>query len=392
MPRKNDLAVIVCLLLSILLPVGCAAAPKVRPTPAGTLPGLATGPADAWEQESSQSLSATDYTLPTLPPQTETPFGGAPTAAPWTGETAPLSTEVSVPTEPTPAPPPSTETAEQIPTETPPAAETTEPPETTEAPTESEPPAPSELPIASPENIPATEAPTANEASVLNAILTEELQGLDGVWSVYAKNLKTGETVCIHDEPMVAASLIKLYVAGAYYETDLHAEDRTWCAQADVMIRASSNDACNALIDRLGMDTVNAFIRSRGDTASELNRKMLEQTDRENYITARAAGEILEDIVYARYVSPAASGRLLQNLKDQERTWKIPAGVPAGVETANKTGELSNVENDACIVWSSGGAYILCVLSNELPNVMPAREEIVRISTLVYQYFTGADN
>ena len=356
--QKGPVAVI-CLLLAVLL-LGCAAEPKTRPTPAGTLPGLETGTAESWAPAQSQSFPNTDYTLPDLTEQTETSIGNEPTAAPWTDETAPVSTE------------------------TPPASETAAPSSAAPAPSSSG------FPVSSPEDIPAPTNPP--EASPLESILTRELENLDGVWSVYARNLKTGETVCIHDEPMVAASLIKLYVAGAYYETDPKAEDRNWCARADVMISASSNDACNALIDRLGMDTVNEFIRGRGDADSALNRKMLEKTDRENYITARAAGEILEDILSGRYVSAAASGRLLQNLKEQQRTWKLPAGVPDGVETANKTGELSDTENDACIVWSPGGTYILCVLSTELPNVMTAREEIVRISTLVYEYFNETND
>ena len=350
MLKQKSVVAVLCLLLASLL-LGCSPEPKTRPTPAGTLPGLETGTAESWAPEQSQSFPNTDYTLPDLTDQTETAIGNEPTAAPWTDETAPVSTQTPSSSAPAPS---------------------------------------SGFPVSSPEDIPATTNPP--EASRLEAILTEELENLDGVWSVYARNLKTGETVCIHDEPMVAASLIKLYVAGAYYETDPKAEDRSWCARADVMISASSNDACNALIDRLGMDTVNEFIRGRGDADSALNRKMLEKTDRENYITARAAGEILEDILSGRYVSAAASGRLLQNLKEQQRTWKLPAGVPNGVETANKTGELSDTENDACIVWSPGGTYILCVLSTELPNVMTAREEIVRISTLVYEYFNETNN
>lgn len=356
MLKRNCAAVVlICLLLALL--TGCSSAPKTRPTPAGTLPGLETGTAESWAPEQSQSFPNTDYTLPDLTDQTETALGNEPTAAPWTDETVPETTAA------------------------PSSAAATEP--SSAAPS-------SGFPVSSPEDIPQPTNPP--EDSRLEAILTQELENLDGTWSVYARNLKTGETVCIRDEPMVAASLIKLYVAGAYYETDPKAEDRSWCARADVMISASSNDACNALIDRLGMDAVNEFIRGRGDADSALNRKMLEKTDRENYITARAAGEILEDILSGRYVSGAASGRLLQNLREQQRTWKIPAGVPNGVETANKTGELSDTENDACIVWSPGGTYILCVLSTELPNVMTAREEIVRISTLVYDYFNETNN
>lgn len=229
------------------------------------------------------------------------------------------------------------------------------------------------------------------EPSALELDLTAMLAELPGKWSVYVKNIDTGEGFCINDEPMVAASLIKLYVAGAYYSTDPRASDASRCSQVDAMINVSSNEACNSLISLLGFQSINAFIRDFGDEDSVLNRKMLEQNGQENYVTAKACGRILEQILAGKYVSPEASERLLQNLKDQARTGKIPAGVPKGIPTANKTGELTDTENDAAIVWSPGGTYVLCVLSTDLTDTASARKSIVEISRIVYEYFTPAE-
>ena len=68
---------------------------------------------------------------------------------------------------------------------------------------------------------------------------------------------------------------------------------------------------------------------------------------------------MLEEVLKGEYVSEEASERILEALRDQQRTSKIPAGVPKEVETANKTGELDNVDNDAAIVWSPECTYIL---------------------------------
>lgn len=266
---KRTCALGLCLLLTLLL-CGCANTPEAPPS-AGTLPSLAED-------------------LPDLP-------------APTPDGSAPNGTAAS-------APDPGRDTAEPSAAPQPGAEKPTLPESGTTGPRETVPP--TEPRDESPEDIPTEPSP----ASPLEPLLTEALSGLDGTWSVYAKNLDTGETVCIRDEPMVAASLIKLYVAGAYYETDPTAENSTWCAKADAMISVSSNDACNALIGRLGIDAVNRFIRACGDTQSVLNRRMLETSDRENYMTARACGQILERIVKGTYVSRAASDRLLQNLKD----------------------------------------------------------------------------
>ena len=221
--------------------------------------------------------------------------------------------------------------------------------------------------------------------------LQDELERLlarqSGVWSLYLKNLDTLETVSIRDEAMVAASLVKLYVAGAYYAADPEGENQERCQLVRAMISNSSNEACNRLIDLLGKDNINDFAQAEGFPNTRLNRKMLEPVPVENYTSTRECGAVLESILEGSYVSPAASRDLLQELKDQERTGKLPAGVPHGVETANKTGELSNVENDVCIVWSEGGTYILCVMASDLPNTYEARQTIIEISRIVYQFF-----
>ena len=356
--RRSRLTVLLCVLLVLSLLTGCA-----------QNEGRRTGQREG----SLPTLSEDEQAFPWDPAEpSEEPPEETPSADP--GEENPEMTEPSETEEPTePA----------VPTG---PADPTEPtkPDLPGVPTEPEDPV---LPTDPEEPTePVVEEPPADG---LEQLLSEKLAGLPGTWSVYVKNLSTGETVSINDEPLKAASLIKLYVAGAYYSTDPAAADAARCGQVDTMISTSSNEACNTLIKLLGMEEINAFIRSQGDNRSVLNRKMLEQNGKENYITTRDCGRILEQILAGTYVSPAASERLLQNLKDQARTGKIPAGVPRGVQTANKTGELADTENDAAIVWSPGGTYILCVMSTDLGSTASARQSIVDISKLVYAYFNA---
>lgn len=364
--RKRCLIVIWILAVLTGLLSGCGETPPLQEEAPPAVPELVTGTGGDWESVPGQSLPE-GFALPDPNVDHGIDFGEEPTAAPLPDVTY----REDFPTDPVPtfidSPEDLPEVTDEdirpyVPTDPVISAETTDPPETD--PTEPVP-----------------------DASLLESMLEGELAELEGVWSVYVKNVDTGETVCIHDEPMTAASLIKLFVAGAYYVTDPQAKDKNRCGQADVMISVSSNDACNNLIDYLGKQTINAFIRLSGFTVTVLNRKMLEQSRLENFTSARECGLVLESILAGQYVSKAASARLLENLKQQQRTSKIPAGVPEGVETANKTGELSNVENDACIVWSEGGTYILCIMSEELTDIYAAREEIVKLSALVYEYF-----
>ena len=110
------------------------------------------------------------------------------------------------------------------------------------------------------------------------------------------------------------------------------------------MINVSDNSACNNLISAVGMSNVNEFAAKNGYKATQLNRKMLVSNGKENYTSAADCGKMLEKVLKGTYVSKHASERILEKgLKAQQRRSKIPAGVPSGVETANKTGELNNV-------------------------------------------------
>ena len=66
---------------------------------------------------------------------------------------------------------------------------------------------------------------------------------------------------------------------------------------------------------------------------------------------------------------------MLALLTSQTKTAKIPAGVPSGTATANKTGELAD----------SGK---LGVLSNNIKNNSSAQNTIKKISADVYTYMT----
>ena len=58
----------------------------------------------------------------------------------------------------------------------------------------------------------ASETEEADQMESLEALLTEMIGGEDGTWSIYVKNLDTDVSIVINDEPVYAASLIKLFV------------------------------------------------------------------------------------------------------------------------------------------------------------------------------------
>ena len=90
-------------------------------------------------------------------------------------------------------------------------------------------------------------------------------------------------------------------------------------------------------------------------------------------------------------VSHLASRQLEGYLLDQEITWKIPAGIPSEIKTANKTGEKDNTQNDASIVYTPYRDYIICVMATNLTDEDTAVENIRAVSAKVYEFFQEAD-
>jgi hypothetical protein len=122
------------------------------------------------------------------------------------------------------------------------------------------------------------------------------------------------------------------------------------------------------------MDRINAFIQDHHYSAGQLNRKMLENNGTENYTSAKDCGRVLRKVYKGSYVSKEASERILEAMRAQiaRNRYKIPAGVPESVETANKTGELYtknkeginvSVQNDAAIIFAEDHPYVLTVMT-----------------------------
>ena len=236
--------------------------------------------------------------------------------------------------------------------------------------------------------------------------LDSMLDTYEGIWSIYLKDLKTGATLTINDHPQDSASLIKLYIAGAVLEEiqngNLEATESIDRLLSD-MISLSDNEAANELVRCLsdehshqdGLIKVNQFIENHDfmDTHqyNGLEDPNLWYGDEVNITSVRDCGRFLEMIYEGDMISHLASRQLEGYLLDQDITWKIPAGIPSEVPTANKTGEKDNTQNDVSIVYSPYGDYILCIMATNLTDEDSAVEHIRALSGHVYGFFTEGE-
>ena len=241
------------------------------------------------------------------------------------------------------------------------------------------------------------------EMSALDKKLREEVENKSGDWSLYLYRLDTDEEIAINaDQPMVSASLIKLYIAGCYLERVKKGKlDDNYDYQLFKMLSESDNGATNTLIDVLGMDRINRFMKKHHFKAGKLNRKMLVQNGTENYTSSADCGKVLREVYNWDYVNPDSSARVMRALWAQipRNRQKIPAGVPSDIETANKTGELYThdqngtgitVQNDAAVIFAPGHPYIRVVMT-AVPGGGEGQlhREIAGLSAQVYEAICG---
>lgn len=242
----------------------------------------------------------------------------------------------------------------------------------------------------------------------LELSINDYIQDKEGKWAIYVENLSDGSNLEINNCKMVSASLIKLFImANVYAEVEkgnILIED----VKADLhnMITVSDNEASNVLVAKLGggkytdmydiyfqngIKQINEYAANIQCYDTEQQRDMKNSRpnpiSEQNYTSVSDCGKLLSRLYRQELVSPSADCEMLELLKQQTRKNKIPSGLPDGVICANKTGELSDVENDVAIVFSPNVDYILCIMSNDVPNTANARGCIVGISELVYSYF-----
>lgn len=208
-----------------------------------------------------------------------------------------------------------------------------------------------------------------------------------------------GKEFMTESEKTPSASIIKLFIMEyAYSEigkgnyTEQSLINGTYLEfLLNAMIKNSDNNATNVLISEFGMENINTFIKNSGYNDTVLGRKMLEfeaqQRGEDNYTSLNDVMAFLKKIYNNKDVYPYNA--MLEIMKGQTVKTKLPVNLPYGTVIAHKTGELSDVENDAGIVFSPNGDYAVLVLTNKTTTPVNTREAISVFSKEVYDFINN---
>ncbi|HEX8274390.1 MAG TPA: serine hydrolase [Longimicrobiaceae bacterium] len=161
------------------------------------------------------------------------------------------------------------------------------------------------------------------------------------------------------------------------------------------MITRSSNLATNLLIDLAEPARIGATLASLGAAETVVLRGVEDgpafRAGMNNTTTAYGMMKTLEAIAAGRAASPRATEEMLAILGRQEFREMIPAGLPAGVRVANKTGWITGINHDAAVVLPEGRRpYVLVVLTRGFQDRELARRVAVEVSRRSWEAVAGA--
>ena len=160
---------------------------------------------------------------------------------------------------------------------------------------------------------------------------------------------------------------------------------------AQFMVAVSDNAATNVLIDRVGMQNVNATMRSLGLTKTMLRRKMMDiaaaRRGDENVATPQEMVRLLEMIYKGKALNKELTDELIKQLKTLKKDSYLSYELPAAVELADKPGTLDGVRNDSGIVFAQNRPFAISVMTAYDRDEKAAERAISEVALEVYRYF-----
>jgi beta-lactamase class A len=243
---------------------------------------------------------------------------------------------------------------------------------------------------------------------------------LDGVMGVAIVDLTDGHKYLLHANDIYPqASSIKICVLAELYRqaqqgklklTDLYTVNAGDLVQdsdimggltpgvtqitlrdlATMMVAVSDNSATNVLIDRVGMDNVNAFLNAQGLRDTRLRRKMMDlkaaAEGRENVSTPNEMLNLLAALYRGQVLNKEMTDDFFKVLSTHKDSW-IPRNLPDDLKIADKPGSLEGVRNDSGVIFVDKRPYVLCVMTTYLHRERDGEEAISNISLAAWRMF-----
>jgi beta-lactamase class A len=153
---------------------------------------------------------------------------------------------------------------------------------------------------------------------------------------------------------------------------------------------------CRALLyDYVGMDIHNPehtyamfHERARAGEYNRAGKAFSDQPGSGNDLTSpRDMAALCEAIEQGVGLSAAAREAVIDTMKRQKSTERIPAGLPENTVVAHKTGSIKGVRNDAGIVYAKAGPYVIALYGKGLENEKLGVDALAELSRAAWDAF-----
>ena len=248
-------------------------------------------------------------------------------------------------------------------------------------------------------------SPEQKAADLRKNVLQKFLKNERGSYSMYYKDLKTGEEFGIDENKILTgASLNKLPLVAYLYSQagkgKINLEDKIVIQEDDIQdygtgslryadpggsyslktltklsLEQSDNTAAHVLGIRLDLAKVQRYADSLGlSSTNMLNNKT----------TARDTGKIL-DLIYARKVAGESLTReLLDFMRDTDQEDRIPRDLSTTVAVYHKTADGTGFVHDVGIIDNGKTPFILAVLTSDIKDEEELKKVIGKIAKFIY--------
>jgi len=256
-------------------------------------------------------------------------------------------------------------------------------------------------------------------------VARQEIEDYNGVAGLYVWDLDKDSGYGIRpDEQFFTASIIKVPIMVAVYRKvdagelefsqQIEIKEEDWAAGAGwlqwekagtkqtvgdlllLMMTQSDNVAANALVRTVGgADHVNEVARSMGAEDTLLYQKVSSERGvvpaLDNRSTPRDMATMMRQIAEGKAASEKSCGYMIDLMHEDKLDWWLDAGLPSGVDAANKAGWLYRVYDEAGIVENDDRRYVIAILSKHgTADVYEGQDLIKNLSSAVWESQEGS--
>ncbi len=155
---------------------------------------------------------------------------------------------------------------------------------------------------------------------------------------------------------------------------------------AELMTIESDNTATNILIDRVGMENINQYLKANGYNDTIVNHKMMLQKGETNLSSAADLGKLFTRIYEHTCVDEFYDQLMISYLLKQQDRDCFPAALPYW-NIAHKTGEVDNLYDDGGIFYGAKGDFILVIMNDNYESRGETIEKMKKVASQIANDF-----